>query len=115
MTYWTWSAVIFAVAAAGGAAMLILEMREREVPIGLALGHGLLAAVALGLLVLSVFGGGASTLVISALVLFLVAALGGFVLFASHLRTGTFPLLLAWVHGGAAAVALALLIAGLYG
>lgn len=114
MTYWTWSVALFAVAAAGGAAMLAMKIRARDVPLGLALGHGLLAAIALGLLILSVLGGGASTLVTVALILFVVAALGGFVLFASHLRSGTFPLGLAWIHGGAAVVAFVLLLVGLY-
>ena len=114
MTFWTWSVVLFATAAVGGVALLAMRSRKPDVPLGLALLHGLLAASGLVLLVLSVLAGGGSTLVTASLVLFVLAALGGFVLFASHLRSGTFPLGLAWVHGGAAVAAFVLLLAGLY-
>lgn len=115
MTIWTWSVVLFAAAAVGGVTMLAMRMRERGVPMALALGHGALAATGLVLLVLAVLSGGGGTLATVALVVFVVAALGGFALFATHLRSGTFPLGLAWVHGGAAVVAFLLLLFGIYG
>lgn len=111
---WMWSIVLFAAAALGGVTMLAMRMKEKEVPMPLALGHGLLAATGLVLLVLAVLGGGGSTLTTVALVLFVAAALGGFVLFASHLKSGTFSLGLAWMHGGAAVVAFVLLLIGVF-
>lgn len=111
---WMWSVVLFAAAAVGGLIMLAMRTKEKEVPMPLALGHGLLAATGLVLLILAVLGGGGSTLTTVALVLFVVAALGGFVLFASYLESRTFPLGLAWLHGGAAVVAFVLLLIGLY-
>lgn len=115
MTIWTWSVVLFAAAAAGGVTMLAMRIRDRGVPMVLALGHGALAAAGLVLLLLGVLSGGVATTVAVALVLFVGAALGGFVLFASHLKSGTFPLGLAWIHGGAAVVAFLVLLLGLYG
>lgn len=110
----TWTVVLFAAAAVGGATMLLMRSRERPVPMGLALAHGGLAAVALVLLAFGVVGGAAAGLATVALVVFVAAALGGFVLFASHLRTGTFSLRLGLVHGLTAAVAFVLLLVELY-
>lgn len=110
-----WSVVLFGAAALGGVVMLGMRTQEMDIPLPLALGHGLLAAAGLVLLILGVLGGDTAGQIGLALGLFVAAALGGFVLFAGHLRSGTFPLGLAWIHGGAAAVALVLLLVGLLG
>lgn len=111
----TWAVGLFAVAAVGGITMLTMRAKERPVPMTLALAHGGAAAAGLVLLLLAALAGGVGGLATVALVVFVGAALGGFVLFASHLRTGTFPLGVAIVHGGAAVVAFVLLLLGLYG
>lgn len=110
----TWAVVCFAAAAVGGLTMIVMRSRDRAVPIGLALAHGAGAAAGLVLLALPVLGGAAPGLATVALVVFVVAAIGGFVLFASHLRTGSFPLGLGLVHGGAAVIAFVLLLAALF-
>lgn len=110
----TWAVVLFAAAAAFGVTMLVMRSRERPVSTGLALTHGAVAAGGLVLLALAVLGGTAAGLVTVALVVFVLAAVGGFVLFASHLRTGTFPLGLAIVHGVGAVVGFVVLLVGLY-
>lgn len=110
----TWAVILFAVAAVGGVTLISIRARRPEVPLGLAVAHGLAAATALVLLLLAVLGGGTPGLATVALVVFVAAALGGFVLFASHLRRGTFPLGLALAHGAAAVLAFVLLLAGLY-
>lgn len=87
----TWSIGLFAVAALGGLTLLALRLRDAEgAPLGLAVLHGLLAATALVLLLIPVLRGEARGLAAAALAAFVVAALVGFYLFASHVRTGRF-------------------------
>ena len=104
--------VLFAVAALGGLTLAILRFRERPLPMALAVVHGLVAAAALVTLILAVWAGGTVTLTRAALGLFVLAALGGFVLFASHLRGRALPKLLVVVHGLAAVTAFVLLLLG---
>jgi hypothetical protein len=99
----------------GGIAMVALKVGGRMPPVGLVLPHGLLAATALVLLALGVLGGAAANgLLTASLVIFVLAAVGGFLLLASHLRTGDFPLAGALAHGGAAVIAFLLLLAALF-
>lgn len=109
----TWAVILFAVAAVGGVTMLTMQGGGRRVPMWLALLHGTAAATALVLLAVAVFGGEAGPLAV-ALGIFVLAALGGFVMFARYLKTGTFPMPVAIFHGGAAVVAFVILLVGLY-
>lgn len=102
--------LLFAVAALGGVYLAALHLRGREVAIGPALGHGLSAAAGLILLVVVVVRGSGSGLVDASLGLFVIAALGGFYLFAQHLQGRELPRGLIAVHGIAAAVAFVLLL-----
>ncbi len=108
------AAILFALAAAGGLAMAIIHLRskgEKHPPMPLALLHGALAAAALLLVIAAFVQVGASDLGWLALALFVIAALGGFVLFANHLRKKPLPTPLVLVHGGAAVVGFVLLLA----
>jgi hypothetical protein len=102
--------VLFALAAVGGVTMLLMHLRSKKIPTALAVGHGVLAAVALVLLILAVAGGGASGKLTIAVVLFVVAALGGFVLFAAQLKGKPLSTPLIFIHGGVAVVAFVLLL-----
>jgi len=112
----TWAAIVFAVAALGGATLATLHFRGRSpLPMPLALLHGLLAATGLVLLIAAAltqpgFGG----LALAALVVFVVAALGGFYLFSFHLRGLRLPSPVVLIHGGAAVVAFLLLLAYIF-
>lgn len=110
-----WAIAAFAVAAVGGLVMLVMSRGEKKVPMGLALLHGALAATGLVLLAIPVLGGGAAGLATASLVVLVLAALGGFVLFASYLRTGTFPFSLGLAHGLAAVVGFVLLVVWVVG
>ncbi len=106
--------VLFAVAALGGLTLAGLRFANRPLPIPLALVHGLLAAAGLVTLILAVVNataaGGAST----ALLLFVLAALGGFFLFAQHLKKRALPVPVVLLHGALAVagfVVLALAVA----
>lgn len=106
-----WSIGLFGVAALGGVGLFVLRLRDAEgVPLALAVGHGLLAATALVLLALLVIQGTAAGLATGALVAFVVAALAGFYLLASHLRTGSFPVAPAVAHALVAVTGFVLLV-----
>lgn len=111
-----WATILFAIAAVGGATLATLHFRGRTpLPMPLALLHGLLAASALVLLIIAAltqpgFGG----LALLALVIFVVAALGGFYLFSFHLRGLPLPSPVVLVHGGAAVLAFVLLLVYLF-
>ncbi|MGH9461901.1 MAG: hypothetical protein ACRD1X_11825 [Vicinamibacteria bacterium] len=111
----TLALVLFAIAALGGLTLAILRFREKPLPTALAVIHGLVAAVALVTLILAVWGGGAITLTRIALAFFVLAALGGFVLFASHLRGRPLSKGLIVVHGLAAVAGFVLLLLGTVG
>jgi membrane protease YdiL (CAAX protease family) len=91
--------VLFAIAALGGVVLASIRLRGTNPPLALALIHGALAAAALvGLIVVVIHAGASASLPRIALLLFVVAALGGFVLFASHLRKKNIPVPLMLVH-----------------
>jgi hypothetical protein len=109
--------VLFAIAAVGGIIMAVIRFSGKPVPpLGLALLHGLLAAVALILLIVAVTkaagGSGSATI---ALALFLVAALGGFVLFTQHLRKGPLSIPLMVIHALVAVAGFLTLLVGALG
>jgi hypothetical protein len=95
------SAVLFGIAALGG---LVLATWKRR-PMLLSIIHGLVAASALILLIIAVLQDGTGALPKVALALFVIAALGGFVLFTFHLRGRQWPRGLIYIHGLLAVIA----------
>jgi hypothetical protein len=104
--------VLFALAAMGGLLLASLRIRNKPLPMGLALAHGAAAAIGLVLLGLAAFGGVAPSQARIAFGLFVVAALGGFTLFSFHVRKQQLPLAVVVLHGLLAVVAFVILIAG---
>lgn len=121
----TWSAVIFAIAALGGVTLAVLHFRAQgrsHPPTSLALIHGLVAAVAVIFLLIGIaatpdgFSAGLSSLAVVALLLFVLAALGGaYMFFGKHLRGEPLPNPVVVIHGLVAASALAVLLIHLFG
>src|SRR5438046_9768713 len=107
------AAVLFALAALGGIILATLHLKQNDASVSLALVHGLAAAVGLVLLIIVVTQMPSTGLAGVALVIFLIAALGGFVLFAMHLMRKPLPRGLIFVHGLAAVVAFIILLIGL--
>jgi hypothetical protein len=101
--------VVFAVAAAGGATLAYMRIVKKDVSMPLAIVHGIAAATGLVLLILGVMQMG-STGSKASLVIFILAALGGFTLFSFHLRSRPMPVPLVLIHGGAAVVAFLVLL-----
>ncbi|HUF79129.1 MAG TPA: hypothetical protein VMR44_09460 [Thermoanaerobaculia bacterium] len=111
----TTAAVLFGAGALVGLYMVVRYFQGKGWPIGVALVHGLFGASGLVVLAWAVYqglgtGGYLTTI---ALVLFVGAALGGFVLFAAHLRGQAFSRPLVVIHAGVAAVGLVLLLLSL--
>lgn len=97
---WMTALVLFAIAAVGGVALAGMRLSGRELPpMGLAIVHGLFAAAGLVVLILGVMQSAAAGTAGIALAIFLVAALGGFLLFSYHLRKRALPVPLVAVHG----------------
>lgn len=102
---------LFAVAALGGVFMAVLRFKGTErPPMPVALIHGAVAAAGLVALILAVLSAEPAPAVRIALGLFVVAALGGFVLFSFHLRQKALPIPLMVIHAGVAVVAFVLLL-----
>jgi hypothetical protein len=108
------ASILFGVTALGGATLLALRLRGGNPPLGLAMVHGLVAAASLVTLVLAVVGGARGPAVV-ALVLFGVAALGGFFLMSLHLRQRLLPVGVIFVHGTVALAGYVALLVAAFG
>jgi len=109
------SIACFAVAALGGAFLGTTRVRrEANPPVPIALVHGVLAAAGLVLLLVHVISSGYPTLPTISAGLFGVAALGGFVLFGTHLKGKLISVGLVGVHAVAAVAGFLLLLAGAF-
>jgi hypothetical protein len=93
------AAVLLAVAAVGGVILLALRLRGPNPPIALAFVHGTVAAAGLVTLAVGVLGAGLGGAAMVALVLFGVAAVGGFGLVTIHMRGKPLPVGLILAHG----------------
>jgi hypothetical protein len=111
----TVAAILFAIAAVGGAIMAAMRFGGRELPpMGLAIVHGLFAAAGLVTLIVVVVGANASWAAIVAVIGFVVAALGGFMLFSYHLRRQALPVNYVVIHGAGAVISFLILLAAIF-
>jgi len=105
--------ILFAVAAVGGIVLALIRFKGKPYPpLGLALVHGAVAAAGLVALIALVAQHQGSSAATTALVLFLIAALGGFGLFFHHLRKVALPVWLVIVHALVAVAAFVILLIG---
>ncbi len=111
----TIAAILFAIAALGGAVMAAMRFSGRELPpMALAIIHGLFAASGLVALIMAVLGAQSSTVAIIALVGFAIAALGGFMLFSYHLRRQALPINYVVIHGAGAVISFVILLVAIF-
>lgn len=107
--------ILFGLAALGGAALLWMHLQNDDAPLSVAAIHGLLGATGLVVLLWTVFQSSAGSLLWASVLLFVLAALGGFVLITNHLRGESLSPGLMYGHGGAAVVAFVLLVVAYLG
>jgi hypothetical protein len=101
--------VIFAVAAMIGVYLLSFVIQKKETPKAVAIVHGLLAATALVLLIVHTAKTGAD--LVQVIVIFVIAALGGIVLFVRDVMGKSLPKALAIAHGLIAVIGFIFLLA----
>lgn len=106
--------LLFAIAAIGGLIMAIRIFQGRLAPWGLSIVHALLGATGLVLVLLNVLTG-STTVLIAALVLLVVAALGGFFLASIHFRGQLAPKAVVIVHALVAVAGFLLLAGAVFG
>jgi hypothetical protein len=105
------AAIVLALAAVGGLTLAVIRIRGAPwPPLWMALGHGGVAAVGVGLLIYAAVSTGIPVLAKVALGLFVLAALGGAVLLLGfHLRSKALPIPFVIGHGLIAATGYVLL------
>jgi hypothetical protein len=105
--------LLFAGAALGGVFMTFIHLRGSNPPTPLAIIHGLAASGGVVLLILAFLLGSATPLAGTALVLFVLAALGGaFMFLLQHLRNKRLSTPIVLIHAGVAVVAVLVLLVG---
>jgi len=111
------AAILLSLAALGGVAMVVIRLRGAPLPpIGLATGHGTIAAIGVIVLAYHAYTPGIPQLAQIALGIFVLAALGGLTLFTMfHLKGRALPIPLVLGHGLLALTGLGLLLYTLYG
>ena len=103
--------VLFAIAALGGVTMAVMRFRGAErPPTGLALLHGAFAAAGIIVLIVAMLSMPNPAQARTALVLFIVAALGGFYLFAQHAQKRALPIPVILVHALIAVIGFLILL-----
>jgi hypothetical protein len=111
------AAIVLLLAAIGGLTLAVVRLRGASwPPLWMALGHGLVAAVGVGLLAYAAATQGIPTLAQVALAIFVVAGLGGATLLLGfHLRSKPLPIPLVLGHGVIAATGYVLLLLSVFG
>ena len=103
--------VLFGIAALGGVAMAVIRFRGAErPPTGFALLHGAFAAAGIIVLIVAMLSTPNPAQARTALVLFIVAALGGFYLFAQHVQKRALPIPVILVHALIAVIGFLILL-----
>ena len=108
--------LIFAIGAVGGLVMATRVLRNQLAPWALSLLHAALGATGLVLTAIVVLGKSqaVSSVVPIALLILVVAALGGFYLASFHARRQHPPRAVVFIHAGAAVVGFLLLAGGVF-
>jgi hypothetical protein len=100
----TYAVIVFAVAALGGLVLASYVLQGRLAPWALSLLHAGLGAIGLLLVIYAAITTGISHAAMIALVILVVAALGGFYLASIHLRNQVAPRSVVFIHAGVAVV-----------
>ena len=101
---------LFAIAALGGVTLAVMKFTGKNLPLPLALGHGIFAAAGLVTLIMNVVQSRINTLMNVSLLLFFIVAVGGFTLFSLHLMKKRQPGALIVAHGLGAVISFVVLL-----
>lgn len=102
--------IFFALAAIGGVILAYLHWTGKTAPIPFALAHGALAVIGVILLLLGLGDSQGSNLPIISLIIFVLAAIGGIILFSTHMKSRPLPRGLIVGHGALAVIAFVILL-----
>lgn len=108
----TYLLAFFILVMAAGVMLAVLERRGRALPLTVSGWHGLLGIAAVVLLVMEALQHPGNHAVNAAVVIFMLTALGGLLLFAFRASRQRLPLAVVVLHAGFAAAGLVLLYAG---
>lgn len=103
---------LFLIVMAAGAGLAILEVRGRKLPLKVSSAHGTLGVVAIILLCLQAAAHPGNYPLNAAIVISILTALGGLLLFAFRAGRERLPLAVVLLHGTFALVTFLLLLAG---
>ncbi len=109
-----WPVVLFAVTAVGGITLVVRKFTGKGMPLSLAVAHGIFAAAGLITLAANVYNNSSNKLMNISLILFIVFALGGFILLSYHLRKKAHPVALIGIHGAGAVASFLLLLVAVF-
>lgn len=111
------AAIVLALAALGGLTLAVIRLRGAPwPPLWMALGHGVVAATGVGILIYAAASQGIPALAQIALGIFILAAFGGAVLLLGfHLRSKALPIPFVVGHGLIAATGFVLLLLSVFG
>ncbi len=111
----TYALAVFAIGALGGLGLASFVLRGRLAPWALSLLHAALGAAGLILIIYAALTTSIPSLAIVALVILVIAALGGFYLASIHLRGEVAKRAVVFVHAGAAVIGFLTLLAAVFG
>ena len=100
----TYAVIVFAIGALGGLVLASYVLRGNLAPWPVSLLHAALGAIGLLLVIYAAISAGISTAALTALVILIIAALGGFYLASIHLRGQVAPKGIVFVHAGIAVI-----------
>jgi hypothetical protein len=110
-----YAVIVFAIGALGGIALASFVLRGRLAPWPLSLLHAALGAIGLLLVIYAALAIGISNAALTALVILIIAALGGFYLASIHLRSKVAPKPVVVVHAGVAVIGFLTLLGVVFG
>lgn len=111
----TYAVIVFAIGALGGLLLASYVLRGRLAPWGVSLPHAGLGAIGLLLVIYAAVTAGISQTAMWALIILVVAALGGFYLASIHLRGTVAPKAVVFVHAGVAVIGFLTLLGAVIG
>jgi hypothetical protein len=111
----TYAVIVFAIGALGGILLASYVLRGQLAPWAVSLLHAGLGAVGLLLVIYAALTTGISHAALTALVILVVAALGGFYLASIHLRGQVAQKPIVFIHAGAAIIGFLTLLGAVFG